>query len=230
MRACRNCLLPEAVPGADLDAGGLCRPCREYKPTGGDAAERLRQAEAEAATRRATLLTEVETEVAALRCRRQRELEETRTALQHTLYGAAQRELFTLARRVLADLGDIGLDAVLARALWRRIEALPPAERAPLLARLHEPTTPLTIRTAQPLGDDARHELLARLAPETTGSTEPTDEVLPCRVTFTVEPALVAGIELIVDGHLVSWTVADYLGDLETGIQRQIEQARHVAG
>lgn len=44
MRACRNCLLPEAVPGADLDAGGLCRPCREYKPTGGDAAERLRQA------------------------------------------------------------------------------------------------------------------------------------------------------------------------------------------
>jgi len=32
MRACRNCLLPEAVPGADLDASGLCQPCRVYRP------------------------------------------------------------------------------------------------------------------------------------------------------------------------------------------------------
>lgn len=28
MRKCRTCLLPAAVPGADLDVGGQCRPCR----------------------------------------------------------------------------------------------------------------------------------------------------------------------------------------------------------
>lgn len=43
MRACRNCLLPEAAPGAELDGTGLCRPCREYNPSQGIAAEQLRK-------------------------------------------------------------------------------------------------------------------------------------------------------------------------------------------
>ena len=43
MRACRNCLLPEAAPGAELDETGLCRPCREYNPSQGIAAEQLRK-------------------------------------------------------------------------------------------------------------------------------------------------------------------------------------------
>ncbi len=29
---CRLCLLPAAVPGSELDAAGVCRPCREYSP------------------------------------------------------------------------------------------------------------------------------------------------------------------------------------------------------
>jgi len=52
MRSCRNCLLPEAVPGAELDASGLCRPCREYKPqdkAASEAVRRLREADLEAA-------------------------------------------------------------------------------------------------------------------------------------------------------------------------------------
>ena len=43
MRACRNCLLPEAAPGADLDATGLCRPCREYDPSSSVTAEQIRR-------------------------------------------------------------------------------------------------------------------------------------------------------------------------------------------
>ncbi|NRF66485.1 hypothetical protein HLB44_05780 [Aquincola sp. S2] len=44
MRSCKNCLLPEAVPGADLDARGICKPCREYRPADASASEALRKA------------------------------------------------------------------------------------------------------------------------------------------------------------------------------------------
>jgi hypothetical protein len=44
MRSCRNCLLPAAVPGADLDAEGVCRLCREYRPGVDAAVEVQRQA------------------------------------------------------------------------------------------------------------------------------------------------------------------------------------------
>ena len=32
MKKCKKCLLPAAVPGADIDRHGVCRPCREYSP------------------------------------------------------------------------------------------------------------------------------------------------------------------------------------------------------
>lgn len=44
MRSCRNCLLPEQSQGADLDATGLCRPCREFKPQSAQTSEALRRA------------------------------------------------------------------------------------------------------------------------------------------------------------------------------------------
>ena len=32
MKKCKRCLLPAAVPGSDIDARGVCKPCREYSP------------------------------------------------------------------------------------------------------------------------------------------------------------------------------------------------------
>lgn len=45
MRACRTCLLPEAAPGAGLDASGICRLCREpaLRPAGPSADELQRR-------------------------------------------------------------------------------------------------------------------------------------------------------------------------------------------
>lgn len=43
MRSCRNCLLPAAVPGANLDASGICQPCRDFKPQDNAAPEALRR-------------------------------------------------------------------------------------------------------------------------------------------------------------------------------------------
>lgn len=44
MKACRNCLLPAAVPGANLGSDGLCVHCREQRPSNAAAREALRLA------------------------------------------------------------------------------------------------------------------------------------------------------------------------------------------
>lgn len=53
MVLCKNCLLPDSVPGADLDASGLCAYCRAYDPARAEAhdreARRAYQADLEAA-------------------------------------------------------------------------------------------------------------------------------------------------------------------------------------
>ena len=44
MKSCRRCLLPEAVPGADLDAHGICAACRTQPRQDRAWAERVREA------------------------------------------------------------------------------------------------------------------------------------------------------------------------------------------
>ena len=44
MKSCKQCLLPGAAAGADLDAGGICRLCREQRPIDASGKETLRQA------------------------------------------------------------------------------------------------------------------------------------------------------------------------------------------
>jgi len=54
MRRCRQCLLPDTVPGANLDPSGLCAPCREYDPAreaAGNATRRARADDLETALR-----------------------------------------------------------------------------------------------------------------------------------------------------------------------------------
>lgn len=43
MKRCKRCLLPEAVPGSDFDSHGLCRPCRDYRPSERTRAEEARK-------------------------------------------------------------------------------------------------------------------------------------------------------------------------------------------
>lgn len=43
MRSCRNCLLPSAVAGADLDAEGICAFCREYRRDDHQGEEQIRR-------------------------------------------------------------------------------------------------------------------------------------------------------------------------------------------
>ena len=43
MRRCRKCLLPDAVPGSELDSSGVCAFCRSYDPSQETAKESTRQ-------------------------------------------------------------------------------------------------------------------------------------------------------------------------------------------
>jgi hypothetical protein len=43
MRSCKNCLLPEIVPGSNFDKNGICEPCRIFQNTDNAGEERRRK-------------------------------------------------------------------------------------------------------------------------------------------------------------------------------------------
>jgi F-type H+-transporting ATPase subunit b len=43
------------------------------------------------------------------------------------------------------------------------------------------------------------------------------------RIRFETTPDLVSGIDLATDGHKVGWSIADYLGSLEKGVEELLK-------
>ncbi|MEQ8497537.1 MAG: hypothetical protein RLW42_25245, partial [Gammaproteobacteria bacterium] len=86
-----------------------------------------------------------------------------------------------------------------------RLRALEPAERDALVTALTEARRPPRVRSGVALPATLASDFtrtLAALAPQAPS------------VVFEEAPDLIAGVELLCDGHRWSWTVDDYLQEL----------------
>lgn len=112
MRSCKNCLLPEAAAGAEIDGTGLCKPCREYTPDSRAGDENLRKAR------------EADLESALLACRGQGPYDclvtlsggKDSVYLIHKL--KVERGLRVLAYTTDIDIGEVAWDNI-KRAVYK---------------------------------------------------------------------------------------------------------------
>jgi hypothetical protein len=106
MKRCRHCLLPSAVPGSDIDAAGLCLPCRSH------------QAHDEAALERARLASLADLDATLEACRRSAEYDAI------VCLSGGKDSLYLLHRlKVVHRLNILAftVDANLPEVAWRNI-------------------------------------------------------------------------------------------------------------
>jgi F-type H+-transporting ATPase subunit b len=156
-----------------------------------------------------------------------REYQDLRAALSRRI-GA---EVFAIARKVLADLANTTLEAHIAGAFIKRLRALSPEEKVSLasitkLSASALPATPamtaaaaaetagILIRSAFDLPATQQNAIKAAIK-------EILETEIPVR--FEARPDLISGIELIANGHKVSWNIAGYLASLEEEIGKLLK-------
>ena len=115
-----------------------------------------------------------------------------------------------VARRLLADAGDTGLDGViLARALTR-LQALSEAERSALVDGLARGSA-VRVVTAAPLDRAGRGDFIGRL--RTLLGTD-------VNVEFATDPTLLAGAEVHFPHMVLHHNWRDSLGEIEEDLKR----------
>jgi F-type H+-transporting ATPase subunit b len=118
------------------------------------------------------------------------------------------QEVLTVARRVLADLVDTGLEERIIAVFLSRMKEIDEESRA-----VFSSASQLTVRSTFPLSDIARKNIADRVhAVFRSDST----------LAFETAPGLISGIELRTTGRKVSWTIDRYLGDMETNIRKAL--------
>jgi F-type H+-transporting ATPase subunit b len=174
----------------------------------------LATATEEAKAERQRLLDEARKAADDLIARRQEALSNEARALAQALRQRTQEEVFAIARQALTDLATTSLEERLSEVFTRRLRELDRNAKDTLAAALRTSAEPAIVRSAFELPAGPRAAIQNAL--NETFSAE-------VRIRFETAPDLVSGIELTANGQKVGWSIADYLGSLEKGVEELVK-------
>jgi F-type H+-transporting ATPase subunit b len=177
----------------------------------------LGQAKSEAEALRQRLTDEVRQEIEGMRKRWQEALKDEQGAFRAEIANSVRREVFSIARNVLADLAGVDVEAQIAAVFARRLEKLKgddPEEIAMIFAKAGGPALVRSGFELPPPAREAIERAVSRLRPHGVDSG----------IQYEVAPELVGGIELSTNGRKICWSIAHYLLSLEQNAERLATQ------
>lgn len=166
----------------------------------------LTKAADDAKTERERLLDEARKAADALSAKRQEALKNDAHNLNQAIAGWAQKEVFAIARKALADLATTSLEERLGEVFTRRLRELHGTAKQSVAQALKTASSPALLRSTFDLPAEQRAAIQNAL--NETFSAE-------VQVKFETAPVLVSGIELTTNGQKVAWNISDYLSSME---------------
>ncbi len=166
----------------------------------------LKKATDEANAERQRLLDLARKDADSLRAKRQDALRSEQRNLSQEIIRRTQKEVFTIARKTLADLATTSLEERMSEVFVQRLRGLTGAAKDQLAAALKTSTQPARVRSAFDM-PPAQRTAIESAVRETIAPD--------AHVQFETAPELVSGIELSTNGQKVAWSIAEYLSTLE---------------
>jgi len=175
----------------------------------------LSKATDEAKAERQRLLDEARKAADSLSAKRMETLRNDARNLSQAISRRTQQEVFAIARKALTDLATTSLEERLGEVFNRRLREMDGQTKACLAEALKTASGPALVRSAFDL--PAEHRAAIQSALNETFLAE-------IHVRFETAPGLISGIELTTNGQKVAWSIADYLGSLEKGVDELLKE------
>lgn len=171
----------------------------------GQRAAMMNQVTIDAAAERGRLLDAARTDSDKLRARQQDALRHEYQGLSAEIANRTRIEVFAIARKTLMDLAGVSLEASMVEVFVHRLRELDDET-----GRLFKSSpSPVLVRSAFDLS----------LAQRATIEAAVKDALaIENQVRFEIAPELVSGIELVMQGQKIAWSISDYLFSLDKGL------------
>ncbi len=175
----------------------------------------MNKATEEAKTERLRLLDEARQAADSLSAKRQETLRNDAHHLNQALSRRAQQEVIAIARKALTDLAETSLEERMGDVFVRRLREMDNQTKSGLAVALKSASDPAIVRSTFDL-PAAQRSAIQNVLNETFSAD--------IQVRFETAPDLISGIELTSNGQKVAWSIADYLGSLEKGVDELLKE------
>lgn len=197
---------------------------RKNEEFDGQHAALLSKAKEEVQAERRRLMDEARQAANVLSAKRQETLRSEVHSLNQSITRRTRQEVFSIARKALADLAGASLEERMVGVFVRRLQEMDEQAKKGFGESLKTVSEPALVRSAFDLPAAQRAAIQKML--NATFSAE-------INIRFETAPEQVSGIELISNGHKLAWSISDYLASLEKGVDellkeqgKLVEQAR----
>lgn len=173
-------------------------------------AELMSKATDTANAERQRLLDDARKAADLLSAKRRETLRSDAHSLNQALRRRTQQEVFAIARKALTDLADASLEERMGEVFSRQLRAMDGKVKETFALALKTASGPALVRSAFDLPEKQRATIQKSL-----------DETFATQIhtRFETTPDIVSGIELTANGQKVAWSIADYLGSVEQGVE-----------
>jgi len=176
-------------------------------------AEQLSKAREDVKAERERLLDEVREEADNMSAKRNKLLRNDANNLNKSISLRMQKEVFSIARKALADLGTTSLEERLGDVFIRRLQEIDGKSKEVFYEALKTATEPALLRSAFDLPAELRVTIQNAL--NETFKTA-------IQLQFVAAPDLISGIEFSANGYKIAWNIADYLVSMEKNVDELI--------
>jgi F-type H+-transporting ATPase subunit b len=176
----------------------------------------LSKATNDAAAEHSKLLDEARQDADTLRGKLQDKLGNEFRNLHDEIARRTQAEVFAIARKTLTELSGASLEQRMVEVFVQRLRELNDSERGKLAAISAQDKA--TVRSAFEL-PQSQQAMIEETIKATLGLRSP--------VRFEIVPSLIGGIELIMHGQKVAWSISDHLASLEKELAALLKTQRH---
>lgn len=166
----------------------------------------LTKAADEANSERQRLMDEARKDADTLSTKRLSELEAEQESLKDDISRRTQQEVFALTRKALQDLSGVSLEERMCEVLTKKLRDLNGEVTNELAASLQTGKQSTRVRSAFELSPKRRTQIQTTLNEAMSADVQ---------IHYETVPELISGIELLVNGNKLAWSLNEYLDAVE---------------
>jgi len=169
----------------------------------------INKANAEAEAVKTRLCEEANKAADSIRQKRQEMLLQEDQVLHDAILVKTQQEVLSISRKLLTDLSSARLEDQFCHVFVQRLHELEGTSKEALATALRSTTEPALLCSAFELSTQDRDNIKDALNRFFS---------LSVNLRYEIQPNLIGGIELSVNGQKLCWSIAEYLTSLQAGV------------
>ncbi|MEI6054452.1 MAG: F0F1 ATP synthase subunit B [Lentisphaerota bacterium] len=168
----------------------------------------------EVAAEKGKLLEDLRKESESIRSKYMESLLVEHQSLNQEINREIQEEVFAIARKTLSELADTNLEESIVQVFIKRLNTLEDIEKEKLISAVASSDSDILIISAFKLSSQSI--TVIELA---------VNNLLAAELAFGYEtaPDIISGVELVVGGYKLSWSISKYVSELENNLENLID-------